>query len=53
MIFSIKHDLARSCFQLWPTIGDEGEKNFEKESRSEPIMRAIIENMISPDYSLC
>ena len=25
-ISSIKHDLARSCFQLWPKIGDEGEK---------------------------
>ena len=24
--FSIKHDLARSCFQLWPKIGDEGDK---------------------------
>ena len=23
---SIKHDLARSCFQLWPRIGDEGDK---------------------------
>ena len=25
-LFSIKHDLARSCFQLWPKIGDEGDK---------------------------
>ena len=24
--FSIKHDLTRSCFQLWPKIGDEGDK---------------------------
>ena len=24
--FSIKHDLARSCFRLWPKIGDEGDK---------------------------
>ena len=23
---SIKHDLARSCFQLWPKIGDKGDK---------------------------
>ena len=23
---SIKHDLARSCFQLWPKIGSEGRK---------------------------
>ena len=26
VIFSIKHDLVRSCFQFWPKIGDEGEK---------------------------
>ena len=24
--FSIKHDLARSCFQFWLKIGDEGDK---------------------------
>ena len=24
--FSIKNDLARSCFQFWPKIGDEGDK---------------------------
>ena len=35
-VFSLKHDLARSCFQLWPKIGYE--------------VRAIIENIISPDY---
>ena len=23
---SMKHDLARSYFQLWPKIGDEGDK---------------------------
>ena len=28
--FSIKHDLARSCFQLWPMIGDEGQKISKK-----------------------
>ena len=32
---SIKHDLARSCFQLWPKIGDEGDKI---SSPSEPIL---------------
>ena len=26
LVFSIKHDLARSCFQLWPKIGDENDK---------------------------
>ena len=25
-ISSIKHDLARSCFQFWPKIGNEGDK---------------------------
>ena len=66
VIISIKHDLARSCFQLWPKISDEGDILREKNSRgvsqeffldffspSEPILRAIIENMISPDYVLC
>ena len=34
-VFSIKHDLARSCFQLWPKIGDEGDKiSREKNWRS-------------------
>ena len=31
-IFSIKHDLARSCFQLWPKIGDEGDKISRKKT---------------------
>ena len=26
-ISSIKHDLARSCFQFWPKIGVEGDKS--------------------------
>ena len=66
-ISSIKHDLARSCFQLWPKIGDKVTKFREKKtgealaetvfsrnlSPLEPILRAIIENMISPDYVLC
>ena len=66
--FSIKHDLTRSCFQLWPKIGDEGDKISRKKtgealaetdfslkilSPSEPILRAKIENMISSDYVLC
>ena len=25
-LFSIKHDLARSCFKFWLKIGDEGDK---------------------------
>ena len=29
---SIKHDLARSCFQLWPKIGDEGDKISRKKN---------------------
>ena len=65
--FSIKHDLARSCFQFWLKIGDKGDKIsrkktgealaetvfFEILSPSDPILRAKIENMISPDYVLC
>ena len=31
-IFSIKHDLARSCFQFWPKIGDEGGKILKKKT---------------------
>ena len=27
---SIKHDLTRLCFQLWPIIGDEGDKIFKE-----------------------
>ena len=61
---SINHDLVRSCFQLWPKFGDEGNKTnrrgvswdsffLEILSPSEPILRAKIENMISPDYVLC
>ena len=50
VVFSIKHDLARSCFQFWLKIGDEGDKIL---SPSEPILRAKIENLISPDYVLC
>ena len=29
---SIKHDLARSCFQLWPKIGDERDKISRKKT---------------------
>ena len=62
-LFSIKHDLAISCFQLWPKIGDEGDKKLARRqprqffleilSPSEPILRAKIKNMISTDYVLC
>ena len=62
--YTSQHDLARSCFQLWPMTGDEGGKTsknswrcecgdiyfFGTLSTLEPIMRAIIENMMSPDY---
>ena len=35
--FSIKHDLARSCFQFWLKIGDEGDKISRKKlARREP-----------------
>ena len=56
-IFSIKHDLARSGFQFWLKISDEGDKISRKKtggalaepvffleilSPSEPILRAKI-----------
>ena len=64
---SIKHDLMRSCFQFWLKIGYKGDKISRKKlarrslrqfflkilSPSEPILRAITENMTSPDYVLC
>ena len=35
--FSLKHDLARSCFQFWLKIGDEGDKISRKKlARREP-----------------
>ena len=49
--FSIKHDLARSCFQLWPIIGDEDDK-FSKFCNPQSRLWAIIENMILSDYVL-
>ena len=30
--FSIKHDMARSCFQFWLKIGDEGGKILKKKT---------------------
>ena len=30
--FSIKHDTARSCFQLWPKIGEGGDKISRKKT---------------------
>ena len=51
---SLNFIVARSCFQFWPKIGDEGVSRdsffLEILSPSEPILRAKIENMISPDY---
>ena len=57
-VISIKHDLVRSCFQFWPKIGEEGDKILREKktfflSPTEPILKAKIENMISPDYVLC
>ena len=31
-LFSIKHDLARSCFQLWPKMGDKDDKISRKKT---------------------
>ena len=40
-IFSIKHDLARSCFQLWPKIGDEGDK-ISREKTGEALAETVF-----------
>ena len=34
---SIKHDLARSCFQFWPKIGDEGDKISRKKALAKTV----------------
>ena len=48
--FSIKHDLASSCFKLWPKIGVEGDKISRKQYLLEILSTSVpIENMISPD----
>ena len=42
---SIKHDLARSCFQLWPKIGDEGDKISRKKTGE-----ALAETVFSRNF---
>ena len=44
-IFSIKHDLAISCFQLWPKIGDEGDKISRKKTGE-----ALAETVFSRNF---
>ena len=41
MIFSIKHDLARSCFQFWLKIGDEGDK-ISREKTGEALAETVF-----------
>ena len=43
--FSIKHDLARSCFQSWPKIGDEGDKILRKKTGE-----ALAETVFSRNF---
>ena len=43
--YSIKHDLARSCFQLWPKIGDEGDKISRKKTGE-----ALAETVFSRNF---
>ena len=45
LISSIKHDLARSCFQLWPKIGDEGDKISRKKTGE-----ALAETVFSRNF---
>ena len=42
-VFSIKHDLARSCFQFWPKIGDEGDK-IEKKTGEASVETVFFSN---------
>ena len=44
-IFSIKHDLARYCFQLWLKIGDEGDKISRKKTGE-----ALAETVFSRNF---
>jgi len=46
VIFSIKHDLARSCFQFWPIIGDEGVTKF-REKTGEAIAESVFRNFVT------
>ena len=39
--YSIKHYLARSCFQLWPKIGDEGDK-ISREKTGEALAKTVF-----------
>ena len=41
LFFSIKHDLARSFFQLWPKIGDEGDK-ISREKTGEALAETVF-----------
>ena len=44
-VSSIKHDLARSCFQLWPKIGDEVDKISRKKTGE-----ALAETVFSRNF---
>ena len=47
VIFSIKHDLARSCFQFWPKIGDEGD-NISREKTGEALAETVfLQNFVT------
>ena len=43
--FSIKHDTARSCFQLWPKIGEGGDKISRKKTGE-----ALAETVFSRNF---
>ena len=54
---SIKHDLARSCFQLWPKICDEGdkisrEKNWQGASRDSFFSKFKISVALDLDFNI-
>ena len=47
-VSNIKHDPARSCFQLWPKIGDEGDK-ISREKNWRGTSRQIMFYVIYPE----
>ena len=46
-IFSIKPDLARSCFQFWLKIGDEGDKILKKNWRGVSRDSFFLQNFVT------
>ena len=48
----MKHDLASSCFQLWPKIGDEGDKISRKKTGEALAETVFFRNFSSSELIL-